>query len=251
MAGRTWTPEQKAAASAKMKARKAALEAAGGVWPTPKTVAAGTATKPAEIIQAAPAPQAAPRESDEQQAMQHLAALAQQSISLPKEPDPSAPPPNLFNGFVKKLDVFGKPGTDPHDPIPGYQLYWFNDEGFTISQAKASGWMHVQKEEVALNDAHDGPGNNDLGGNVRRMVSRPENPIVTHAYLMKKPNWLHELHLTGPDSIEQKVHQKTEAQLRAGTAGDMRADDRRYSAGNVPAGYGSSTLPPINLNAKN
>ena len=231
MAGRTWTPEQKAAASAKMKARKAALEAAGGVWPTPKTVAAGTATKPAEIIQAAPAPQAAP-------------------IALPVEPDPSAPPANLFNGFVKKLDVFGKPGTDPHDPIPGYQLYWFNDEGFTISQAKASGWMHVQKEEVALNDAHDGPGNNDLGGNVRRMVSRPENPVVVHAYLMKKPNWLHELHMTGPDSIEQKVHQKIEAQLRAGTAGDMRGDDRRYSAGNMPAGAGVSSLPPISISSK-
>src|SRR5262245_35730249 len=81
-----------------------------------------------------------------------------------KSPSPEAPPPNMFSGTTKKLEVFGKPGTEKHDPIPGFQLYWFDDieGGLVIQQAKASGWVFVEKHEIALNDANTGPGNNDL-----------------------------------------------------------------------------------------
>jgi hypothetical protein len=158
-----------------------------------------------------------------------------------------AVPRNLFSGTTKKLEVFGRPGSDPKDPVPGFQLYWFDDieGGLIIQQAKASGWVMVEKEEVALNDANTSPGNNDLGGHVRRWVSQGPDGSAIYSYLMKKPNWLHDLHTNGPDSLEQRVHLQIEAQLRAGTYG-ARAEDRRYSATNPYPGT-QSGLPPISM----
>src|SRR5438105_4038041 len=97
---------------------------------------------------------------------------------------PQAPPPNLFSGTTKKLEVFGKPGTNPNEPVEGHQLYWFDDieGGLIIQQAKASGWEMVRKDEIALNDANTSPGNNDLGGDVRRWVSQGPNGAPVYAY---------------------------------------------------------------------
>lgn len=129
-------------------------------------------------------------------------------------PDPAAPPPNLFSGRVKKLEVHPLPGGDPNDPIPGYRLYWFHDVGTEVAMAEATGYRLVERNEVGLNDAQVSPGNNDLGVHVRRVVSDAggANGSPIYAFLMKKPNWLADLH----DAELEKVHQMQEAQLNAG-----------------------------------
>ncbi len=106
-------------------------------------------------------------------------------------------------------------GGDPRDPIPGYRLYWFHDVdgGLEIARAEASGYRFVERDEIGLNDAQVSPGNNDLGTHVRRWVdSGGPNGLPIFAFLMKKPNWLAELH----DAELEKVHQQQEAQLNAG-----------------------------------
>lgn len=198
--------------------REALLAAQAGVAQT-AGLAPVAQTQPVAAIPVAPAPAAA-----------GAAAV---------EPSPQAPPRNLFTGQVQKLAVFGKPGTDPNKPVPGHELYWFDDiqDGMVISQAKASGWQFVQKEEIALNDAPVSPGNTDLGGNVRRWVSNAGGQPI-YSYLMKKPDWLYQLHMEGPDSLEQRVHMQLEERLRTGTLNDS-PDQRRYTAATVPAGYRS------------
>jgi hypothetical protein len=158
---------------------------------------------------------------------------------VPAAEMPKAPPPNLFNGQVQKLAVFGKPGTDPNKPIPGYELYWFDDiqDGMIIHQAKASGWEFVEKYEIALNDAPVSPGNTALDSHVRRWVTSNAGQPV-YSYLMKKPDDLYKLHMEGPDSMEQKVLMPLEERLRAGTLNDT-PDQRRYTANNVPSGFRS------------
>jgi hypothetical protein len=163
---------------------------------------------------------------------------------MPTPANPKAPPKNLFSGFVQKLQVFGKSG-DPNDPIPGYKPRWFNDVegGLRIQTALASGWEFVNKEEVALNDAPATPGNNDLGSHVRRWVGEHQDGSAIYAYLLKKPNWLVELHETGPESREVLHHQRIEAELRRGTF-NQQPGEGRY----VPTdGRGN---PLINLNTR-
>lgn len=166
--------------------------------------------------------------------------------SAPEE-IPQAPPRNLFSGTTKKLEVFGKPGTDPNDPLPGFQLFWFDDikDGLVLSQAKISGWEYVQKEELAINDENTSPGNTALDNHVRRWVSQGPSGAPVHAYLMKKPNWLYDLHMYGPDSLEVRVHQQIDQQL---ARGDFNANpnDRRYTSTNPYPGTRSG-LPPIQM----
>jgi hypothetical protein len=183
------TPEQKAAISAKNKARWAEKRAA-------------EAAKVADV----PAPAVEIKAADVE--------MVGGRRKLPP-PDPSAPPPNLFSGRVKKLEVHPLPGGDPNDPIPGHRLYWFHDieNGLEIARAEATGYRLVERTEIGLNDAQVSPGNNDLGVHVRRWVdSGGVNGTPVFAYLMKKPNWLAELH----DAELEKVHQMQEAQLAAG-----------------------------------
>ncbi len=178
------------------------------------------------------------------------AALAESTEQQQPEAAPVAPPPNLFSGTTKKLDVFGKPGSDPTKPVAGHELYWFPDDqgGLMINQALASGWVFVEKEEVALNDANVGPGNTALDNKVRKWVGHgPDgNPIFN--YLMKKPDWLHELHMTGPDSLEVRVHQQQEAQLAMGTYNN-RDLAHTYTAARAPGAAPGirSGLPSIKI----
>ena len=154
---------------------------------------------------------------------------------------PKAPAPNLFSGTMPRLAVYGKNGAD--DPIPGYRLYWFNDieGGYRVNAALQSGWEYVQNEEIALNNTGVGAANSDLGSNVRRFVENGPGGAPVYAYLMKKPLWLHERHEYGPDSREQRIHQRVEAELRAGTL-NQQPGDARYTPGNMPQGLPASTL---------
>ena len=147
------------------------------------------------------------------------------------EPEATAIPRNLFSGFLKQLDVIGRNGSEK-DPIPGYRLYWFNDIGPRIAQAKQSGWELVNRDEVILNE-NLVPGNNDLGTAVSKVVNPNLNP-PTRAFLMKKPNWLDQQH----QAEREQVHQRTESALKAGTLG-ARPENRQYTA------QAGSSLPKI------
>lgn len=146
------------------------------------------------------------------------------------DPDPAAPPPNLFSGRVKRLEVHPNPKRHPgatyNDPIPGYRLYWFHDVENQVAMAQASGYRFVEKDEIGLNDAHVAPGNNDLGTHVRRWVNSVGGPNggAIYAFLMKKPNWLAELH----DAEMEKVHQRQEAQLKAGAMNNQIPQQVRH-----------------------
>jgi hypothetical protein len=158
------------------------------------------------------------------------------------DPDPKAPPPNLFSGRVKRLEVHPLPGGDPNDPIPGYRLYWFHDVENEIAKAEASGYRFVEREEIGLNEAHVSPGNNDLGVHVRRWVNSVGGPNggPVYAFLMKKPNWLAELH----DAELEKVHQMQEAQLRAGNMNNQIPMQVRHAPSGASIASDTSLYKP-------
>lgn len=161
-------------------------------------------------------------------------------------PDPEAPPVNMFSGVMPKLAVYGRPGTDPMKPIPGHELYWFTDEngGLQISNAIASGWRFVDKEEIALNEALTSPGNSDTGSRVRRWVGSGANNTPEFNYLMKIPDWLYKKHM----AERERIHQQQEEQLAMGT---YKVDDTEhtYTAGRAPgaAPGARSGLPSIKI----
>jgi hypothetical protein len=163
----------------------------------------------------------------------------------PKAEAPKAPPRNMFSATMKKLDVFGLPGSDPRKPIPGHHLFWFDDVENYVTMAQASGWRFVTKNEVAMNDAATSPGNTALDDKVRAIVGWSGNQ-PTYAYLMAMPDELYLHHHEGPDSIEQMVHVKQEEQLAMGTY-RMSPDDGRYTASNLPQGVAGSNLPSIKM----
>ncbi len=151
---------------------------------------------------------------------------------------PKAPPRNLFSGQFRTLDVFGKNGSHK-DPIPGWRLYWMNDIGDRINQARMSGWEFVEKDEIALQE-NVTPGNNDLGTHVRKVVN-PNLIPPTYAYLMKKPAELDAQH----QAEMQEVNNRAEAALKQGRT-NAQPGDGRYVAGDFP----NSALPQIEISQK-
>jgi len=156
------------------------------------------------------------------------------------EPDPSRPetiPPNLFSGFVKRLEFFGEK--------KGFVRRWFNDDkgGTNIGMALQSGWKFVTRGDVSLNAAVT-PRNNDLGNKVRQYVDHDVDGSPMNAYLMEKPEWLWKIHNEGPDSREA-YHKALEKQIYEGTLG-QKSGERRYSAAHPYPGS-PSNLPPISV----
>lgn len=146
-------------------------------------------------------------------------------------------PRDMFSGTLKQLDVVGRNG-DANDPIPGYELYWFTDQGGTgvrINQAKLSGWQMVENAEVLLMEGL--AGSNDLGSHVRKVVNARTVP-PEYGYLMKKPKALHQLHL----QEREKMHQRIESALRAGTL-TRKAGDGQYTKAEDP----TSSLARIDI----
>lgn len=159
---------------------------------------------------------------------------------------PYQKPVNLFSGDRKRFEVMGKNGSFT-DPIPGFRLYAFKDinGGMRISQALASGWQFVNKEEVVLNDGWNTPLDTDLGSKVRIPAEQnDESGKPIYHYLMKKPKWLDDEHM----AEREKLHDQIDASLRAGTF-NMTGNERRYTAANPPVGSPSG-LPPISISSK-
>jgi len=145
---------------------------------------------------------------------------------------------SLFDGRMQKLTVMGRNGSIT-DPIPGYDLYWFNDPGntgITIAMAHRSGWSHVTHDEVIMADTVIG--GNDLGSNVSYIMN-PNLVPPTRGWLMKIPRELHQR-----QKLEfEKHHQRIEQAMTAGTL-NAKPGDRRYTA------QPGSALPPIEINTK-
>lgn len=154
--------------------------------------------------------------------------------------DPERPetiPPNLFSGFVKRLDFTGQE--------KGFRYRWFNDEkgGTNINMALRSGWRFVKRTDGSLNAAVT-PRNNDLGEKVRQHVDHDVDGSPMNAYLMRKPEGLCKLHDEGPGSREE-YHQALERQIFDGSLG-QKSGEKRYSAAHPYPGS-PSTLPPISV----
>lgn len=152
-------------------------------------------------------------------------------------------PPNLFSGENKQLEVMGRNGSVT-DPIPGFYLYWFNDDGGTgirIMKAKRSGYEFVQRDEVLLNDGLV-DGSDAAGDHVRKVVGSIGNQPL-YAYLMKKPTWIKEAH----DLEMRKVNDAVMEQIRRGRVPKTDADARQFARQDLPQ---QSNLPPIETNTK-
>jgi hypothetical protein len=165
---------------------------------------------------------------------------------LAKVASPQSIPVNLFSGDRKRFEVMGKNGSFT-DPIPGYRLYAFKDSGggMRISQALASGWQFVDKEEVVLNDSWNTPLDTDLGSKVRIPAEQnDEAGKPVYHYLMKKPLWLDAEH----QKERERLHDQIDQSLRAGTF-NMTPGERRYTAEHPPIGSPSG-LPPISISSK-
>jgi hypothetical protein len=113
-------------------------------------------------------------------------------------------------------------------------LYWFHDDngGQAIALAQASGWVLVEKDEVGLTGAPISPGNTANDNYVRKWTkgATPQG-VPIYAILMKKPQWLYDLHA----AEREAVHQRQEAMLRHGVnparPNDTDANRRVASSG--------------------
>jgi hypothetical protein len=248
MMGRKWTAEEKAAAAEKGKAAwqrrvEQSLAAPKVEWKTdPNT---GMSTKVA-----APAPVETARVKIEPPAPQARG----KTVTLPDgrvfNNDPvsrtATPPPNLFTGRVKRLEVHPNksryPDATPEEPIPGHRLYWHHDVGIEIEKALSTGYRFVEADEIGLNDAPTSPGNNDLGTYVRRVVSDTGGPNGTaiFAFLMKKELWLAEQH----DRDLERVHERQEAAIRSGTMNNQIPANVRHSPRDLEIKQDSSLYKP-------
>jgi hypothetical protein len=170
-----------------------------------------------------------------------IEAAAQESASAPDPTRPETIPVNLFSGQVRRLEY--------HDQRPGFVYWWCNDDqgGTMISRALQSGWKFTERKDVKLNAAVT-PRNNALGSYVRQHVGTDVAGDPMYAYLMEKPEWLHKQHEEGPGS-RKEYHDQLLEQIRQGRLGE-KAGERRYHAGNLPAGSRGTDLPPISIDTK-
>lgn len=101
------------------------------------------------------------------------------STVTPFDPAEAVKTRKPFGGFQKKLDVLGT--------IPGYQLYWINDDGSRIPSCLQAGYQFVLQDEIGM-EAGVLTNNRDLGDRVSRPVGSKADGSTMHAYLMKLPN---------------------------------------------------------------
>lgn len=157
------------------------------------------------------------------------------------EIDPAKPetiPPNLFSGFVRRLEFFGD--------RPGFVRRYFNDDkgGTNIGNALNSGWKMVERKDVQLNAAVT-PRNNDLGSHVRQYVGTDETGGPMYAYLMEIPTWLWEKH----QEARLAYHNQLRRQIQGGQV-NAGLGDKQISAGKPYPGGTANFLPPITVDSK-
>ena len=124
-----------------------------------------------------------------------------------------------FNGTRGKLQVGHQ--------IPGYHLYFFNDEPGRIQAALEAGWEFVSPEEVGYASTNVTNRNVDLGDRVSVIGSKNELGQPVQQILLKiKEEWWVE------DQAEiQKRNDKTDAAIRKGKGGSDVDTTGFYDAG--------------------
>lgn len=145
-------------------------------------------------------------------------------------------PRNMLDGFSTKMEVNF---VDSEAFLRQWHPHWFNDEGPRIHQAQASGYEFVKRDEITGNWNEATDSNNDPGENVRRYVGADTRGRAMHAYLMKKPMYIHDAHRAEYDARVDRIADT----ISAGDA-NRQPNDGRYTADSVA---GKSALPKIRI----
>lgn len=124
-----------------------------------------------------------------------------------------------FNGTRGKLQVGNQ--------IPGYHLYFFNDEPGRIQAALDAGWEFVSPEEVGYKSSNVTNRNVDLGSRVSVLGGKNDQGIAIQQVLLKiKQEWWEE----DQADIQQR-NDKTDAAIRKGKGGSSIDTTGFYDAG--------------------
>lgn len=124
--------------------------------------------------------------------------------------------PAGFGGPRLKLSVFGE--------IPGYHLYWENDEDGAVEQLLHEGFEFVEPSEVSM-QSHI-VADKDLANRISRFVGKKADGSPLRAYLMKIPEDLWQ---------EREAYRYAQADERdqAIRAGAIAPDSGRYRLKNA------------------
>ena len=114
--------------------------------------------------------------------------------------------PANFGGPRLKLSVIGE--------IPGYHLYWENDEDGAVDQLLYEGFEFVKPSEVSM-QSHI-VADKDIADRVSRYVGKKSDGSPLRAYLMKVPDeiWAER------EANRYGIADQMDNQIRAGTAGE-------------------------------
>jgi hypothetical protein len=149
------------------------------------------------------------------------AVVAKEEVSQPSTEKAKTTRRNrgAFNGTRGKLQV----GKD----IPGYHLYFFNDEPGRVQAALDAGWEFVSPEEVGYASTNVTNRNVDLGDRVSVVGGKNDQGMPQQQILLKiRQDWWEE------DQIEiQRRNDKTDAAIRKGKGGSGVDTTGFYDAG--------------------
>ena len=115
-----------------------------------------------------------------------------------------------FNGTRGKLQVGHQ--------IPGYHMYFFNDEPGRIQAALDAGWEFVSPDEVGYASTNVTNRNTDLGSNRVSVIGGKNDQGHAMAQVLMKirQDWWEE------DQADiQKRNDRTDAAIRSGKGGDV------------------------------
>lgn len=99
--------------------------------------------------------------------------------------------------------------------LPGYFLYWVNDDRGALEQAQRGGYEFVEPSEVGMTDK---------ASQVIVRVGQKDNGEALYAYLMKLRDEFREEDL----ALQREPIDRFEQQIRAGTL-DQAPGDKRYN----------------------
>lgn len=117
-----------------------------------------------------------------------------------------------------KLKVFGE--------IPGYHMFWENDQDAAIEQLLEYGFDFVTMAEAKLQSRTQIVADSDLGERVSKYVGTKDDGTPLRAYLMKCPEDLWQ-------EIQAVNQQQADEWDKSILRGDIQNVENRY----VPKGY--------------
>ena len=131
--------------------------------------------------------------------------------------------PNVAGGMRLKLGVNGS--------LPGYHLYWENDQDGAIEQLLYEGFEFVDPKidkELRLESAFVRDG--DIGGRISRYVGRREDGSPLRAYLMKCPDEIWDEREADryrqADAWDEAIRESVNGEGRYKTAGGVQINNK-------------------------